>query len=67
MKALGDSEEDASITVEKTQQVDGWASAIENIAGIDIDDINSTEDTVVAYAADTGIITIDDNAVNEEE
>lgn len=62
--ALSDPETAVSATVEKKQLQDDWqnAASIKDIAGVAIADINSKDDTVVAYTPSdgVGIITIDD-------
>ena len=56
--ALTDPETEVTATVEKKQKVDGWENTgIEDIAGVAIGSINSTEDTEIKY--DGEIITID--------
>ena len=54
--SLADPETAASATVEKKQQRDGWqnAASIEQIAGVAIANINSTDETVVKYTPASG-------------
>jgi len=62
--ALTDPDTPQTATIEKKQTVDDWqsASSMKDIAGVAIDDINSTDDTVVSYSLDDGI-TIDGKEV----
>jgi len=64
-QVLEDGKEDITATVSKKQVQDGWqsASSLEDIAGIAIGSINSTDDTVIVYTASTQIVTIDDTEV----
>ena len=59
--ALTDPDTDKSATITKKQTKDGWqsASSLSDIAGVAIANINSTSNTVVAYTASSGKITID--------
>ena len=60
--ALSDPKEVASATVEKVQTQDDWQNTSnEAIAGIDINDIESTEETVISYDPSENVITIDDS------
>ena len=67
--ALTDPETGVKATIEKKQQQNDWqsASSMKDIAGVDINKINSTDDTVVEYTAATktadGKITIDGQEV----
>jgi len=64
-QVLEDGKEDITATVSKKQVQDGWqsASSLEDIAGIEIGSINSTEDTEIVYTASTQTVTIDGTAV----
>ena len=62
--SLTDQSKDASAKVEKAQTQDDWQNtSLDNIAGVDIDEINSTDDTTVKYTASTGKLQIDGNDV----
>ena len=65
--ALTDPDTAQTATIEKKQKVADWQNTgIADIAGVAIDDIKSTADTVIAYAPGTdavGTITIDGNKV----
>ena len=62
-KALTDSSTAVTATVEKQQTQSGWQNtALENIAGIAVTDLNSTESTTIQYTPSTDsavTITID--------
>lgn len=62
-KALQDPATAQSVTVDKVQTVEGWGNtSIKEIAGIAIGDIESTDDTVIAYTTtgtNAGQVTID--------
>lgn len=64
-QVLEDGKEDITATVSKKQVQDDWqsASSLEDIAGIAIGSINSTDDTVIVYTASTQIVTIDGTEV----
>lgn len=58
--ALTAPDEGVTATVEKKQTQEGWQNtAIEDIAGVAIGDIESIGETSVVYDADAGTITID--------